>query len=270
MSFAYIQFTPKDIVAGDYDVSPFLSPTQVTPKSAGWDLRTAITQTIKGQHTAQVKTGVHLKDINHKTGVVLLIKERSGWCMDPNRSALLVRAGVVDQDYQGEIKVILTNISSHDICIRAGEKIAQLILLYTVDAYWHVLPPDHVHFFSPTKRGSAGLGGMDDQATPPKEICWNLKPHLPEVDAIMLDLDEEDEEELSDEAADEQAAIIIAEETQRRYNTIAHYDEGLPQEQLLEAQTPELQSSEPQSPEQQPKPEKIPTNCPGCTYANDH
>ena len=54
-------------------------------------------------------------------------------CIAP-RSRLAIRnfidvgVGVVDSDYQGEIKVVLFNHSAEDFAIQAGDRIAQLIL----------------------------------------------------------------------------------------------------------------------------------------------
>ena len=44
------------------------------------------------------------------------------------RNFIDVGAGVVDSDYQGEIKVVLFNHSAEDFAIQAGDWIAQLIL----------------------------------------------------------------------------------------------------------------------------------------------
>ena len=44
------------------------------------------------------------------------------------RNFIDVGVGVVDSDYQGEIKVVLFNHSTEDFKVKAGELIAQLIL----------------------------------------------------------------------------------------------------------------------------------------------
>lgn len=45
-----------------------------------------------------------------------------------------VGAGVIDNDYRGEIKVILFNLSSEDYIVKVGDRIAQLIIEYFIPA----------------------------------------------------------------------------------------------------------------------------------------
>ena len=53
------------------------------------------------------------------------IASRSGLAVKHN---IEVGAGVIDQDYQGEIKVLLRNLSDTPYTISQGDKIAQLIV----------------------------------------------------------------------------------------------------------------------------------------------
>lgn len=46
----------------------------------------------------------------------------------PSRISIDVEVGVIDSDYQGEIKVILFNHSTKDFVVKAGDQMAQLIL----------------------------------------------------------------------------------------------------------------------------------------------
>jgi len=60
-------------------------------------------------------------------GVAGIIKPRS-------RHNTLVMAGVVDAGYRGTIKVKLYNPSNNDVFIRAGDRIAQLVPLLSINA----------------------------------------------------------------------------------------------------------------------------------------
>ena len=61
--------------------------------------------------------------------------------------------GVIDPDYRGEIKVSLLNTSSHQQCVRQGQRIAQLVFL----PFFHasILP---VRELGKTARGEGGFG----------------------------------------------------------------------------------------------------------------
>ena len=63
-----------------------------------------------------------------------------------------VKAGVIDSDYRGEIKVMLNSDSIGEHIIKRGDKIAQLIVLpILVDA-------KEVKELDATERGGGGFG----------------------------------------------------------------------------------------------------------------
>ena len=70
-----------------------------------------------------------------------------------------VGAGVVDEDYRGEILVILFNFSKENVTIKNGDKIAQLIVERIMPTEAVVYEPDQD--LSETKRGGKGFGSTD-------------------------------------------------------------------------------------------------------------
>jgi dUTP pyrophosphatase len=66
--------------------------------------------------------------------------------------------GLIDSDYQGELKVPLWNRSADDFLVSSGDRIAQMILVPIKQAKLRV-----VEDFSETVRGTQGFGssGID-------------------------------------------------------------------------------------------------------------
>jgi dUTP pyrophosphatase len=69
------------------------------------------------------------------------------------KSGIDVLAGVIDQDYTGEIGVVLLNTDDKTHVYRRGERIAQFI----VEAYLHC-DLEEVHDLDSTARGDGGFG----------------------------------------------------------------------------------------------------------------
>lgn len=66
---------------------------------------------------------------------------------------LQVGAGVVDPDFCGEVKVLLFNMSASPIRLKAGDRVAQLIL-----EKFNQAPAVEVFQVEKTERGEAGFG----------------------------------------------------------------------------------------------------------------
>lgn len=99
-------------------------------------------------NTELVSTGIA---IQFPEGYGGLIRDRSSIATKLN---LIVVAGVIDNGYTGEIKVALHNAGNNAIPINAGDKIAQLILIPTVD-----FPVEEVaNVVSVDGRGANGFG----------------------------------------------------------------------------------------------------------------
>jgi dUTP pyrophosphatase len=62
-------------------------------------------------------------------------------------------AGVIDPGYRGEIKVVMTNLSSAAVEIKAGDRIAQLRIVRRIEAEF-----DEVSELVEALRGAKGFG----------------------------------------------------------------------------------------------------------------
>ena len=97
-------------------------PRRGTDGSAGYDLSAAQDCVIPAKGKGIVKTGLA---ISFPPGLYARIAPRSGLVV---KKFIDVGAGVVDQDYRGEVGVVLFNHSDVDFKVKQGDKIAQLIL----------------------------------------------------------------------------------------------------------------------------------------------
>src|SRR5262249_1430598 len=69
------------------------------------------------------------------------------------RLTVLNAPGTVDEDYRGEVKVLLVNLGQEIVTLHRGERIAQLI----VAPVSRVVVAEHADL-DPTERGSRGFG----------------------------------------------------------------------------------------------------------------
>ena len=84
------------------------------------------------------------------------IAPRSGLAL---KHGIDVGAGVIDQDYRGNVKIILFNHGDSDYAIEQGERIAQLILEKI-----EIVELQEVQDFISTERGERGFGSTDKNA----------------------------------------------------------------------------------------------------------
>ena len=105
-------------------------PTHQTAKSAGADLYADETLTIAPGMVKLVETGFFIRDLmlNERAGsdLVFMLCNRSSIAY---KKSLMVcnGVGVIDQDYQDEVKVMYINLSGEPQTIIKGERIAQLV-----------------------------------------------------------------------------------------------------------------------------------------------
>lgn len=97
-------------------------PTKATTGSVGYDIYSSIDETIDSLSTSMISTGIA---INIPSKCYGQIASRSSLA----KSGIFVQGGVVDQDYTGEIKVILFNSTKERFHIKEGDKIAQIIFI---------------------------------------------------------------------------------------------------------------------------------------------
>jgi len=66
--------------------------------------------------------------------------------------------GIIDEDYRGEIKLILLNLKDEDVKIPKGTKIAQLIVLPFMNLEPTPFQGKLEEFEQSSERGTRGLG----------------------------------------------------------------------------------------------------------------
>ena len=123
-------------------------PTRASNRSAGLDLYSSI--------DVCIETG-SIKKIN--TGICVSLSEGSyGFIRDKSSLAakgLLTLGGVIDNDYTGEIIIIMTSLIE-PIKIKQGQEIAQLIVSNIMYSEIKL-----VKFLKSTERNDKGFGEMD-------------------------------------------------------------------------------------------------------------
>lgn len=127
-------------------------PVYGTPGAAGLDLRACIeaTMTLAPGETVLVPSGIaiHLAD----PGLAAMILPRSG--LGHKHGIVLGNlVGLIDSDYQGEIKVSLWNRSATAFEINPLERIAQLVVFPVLQVSMNI-----VEAFAESSRAEGGFG----------------------------------------------------------------------------------------------------------------
>ena len=124
-------------------------PSYATPGSSGMDVCAATGATIKPGETVLIPTGIVVEIPPHYEGQV---RSRSGLALK-HGIVVLNSPGTIDSDYRGEVKIILSNSGKEEFAVRAGDRIAQLVIAPVVRALWEEVPS-----LSETARGAGGFG----------------------------------------------------------------------------------------------------------------
>ena len=127
-------------------------PKYATPGSAGIDLKAAsIIRAIEiypgDQELIRTGIAIHIKD----PGYAGMIIPRSG--LGKKGIVLGNLVGLIDSDYQGEIKVLLWNRGNDIVQIDHMDRIAQLVIVPIVQAQFEI-----VEHFEQSQRGAGGFG----------------------------------------------------------------------------------------------------------------
>jgi dUTP pyrophosphatase len=127
------------------------SPEYATSQSAGLDLRANLTEsiTLKPLARALVKTGLF---IELPEGYEAQVRPRSGLAYKKGIT-VLNSPGTIDEDYRGEVGVILVNLSEEEFVIENGERVAQIVIAKHEQAQWV-----EVENLDETDRGAGGFG----------------------------------------------------------------------------------------------------------------
>ncbi|NHA80900.1 dUTP diphosphatase [Helicobacter pylori] len=126
-----------------------LIPKYQTEGSSGFDLHAVEEVTIKPHSVGLVKIGIRL---SLEVGYELQVRTRSGLALN-HQVMVLNSPGTVDNDYRGEIKVILANLSDKDFKVQIGDRIAQGVVQKTYKAEFI-----ECERLDETSRGSGGFG----------------------------------------------------------------------------------------------------------------
>jgi deoxyuridine 5'-triphosphate nucleotidohydrolase len=127
------------------------SPAYATDGAAGMDLLAAVAEPVviaSGQRVL-IPTGLA---IALPPGYELQVRPRSGLALR-NGIILPNSPGTIDEDYRGEIQVIVLNTGSEPFVVERGTRIAQAVLAPVVRAAWREVADLDV-----TARNEGGFG----------------------------------------------------------------------------------------------------------------
>ena len=127
-------------------------PEHATDGSAGVDLRACLDEPllIKPGETHLIGTGiaVHIAD----PGFAAMLLPRSG--LGHKHGIVLGNlVGLIDSDYQGELKVSCWNRGNTEFTVKPGERSCQMIIVPVLQATYEI-----VEEFDESERGAGGFG----------------------------------------------------------------------------------------------------------------
>ena len=127
-------------------------PAYATPGSAGLDLRACLDEVVILQpcDTSLVPTGLAVHLANPDYAAVLLPRSGLG---HKHGIVLGNLVGLIDSDYQGELKVSVWNRGNTPFTVEPFERIAQMVIVPVVQAAFKV-----VDEFAASERGEGGFG----------------------------------------------------------------------------------------------------------------
>ena len=133
-----------------------LIPTYQTSGSTACDLKSTDNIVIPSKSRFVVGTGLKLEIPN---GFGAMVCSRSGLAAK-HGIHVLNGNGIIDNDYIGEIKVILHNAGQEDFIIKKGDRIAQLLFFPIFQAIFQTATK-----LAETIRGEGGFGSTGNSAT---------------------------------------------------------------------------------------------------------
>lgn len=134
------------------------TPTRGTSKSAGLDfyVPTDVSMlkydlTLAPGQSVNIPSGIK---IEIPEGYALIAHNKSGVALN---QCLQVGACVIDEDYQGELHLHVTNIGTKITTIEPGQKLVQMVLVPVAYADLEEVTADEIHLKN-TDRGNGGFG----------------------------------------------------------------------------------------------------------------
>ena len=131
-------------------------PTKATPKAAGYDLYASEAIDIPAGERKVIDTGIKVKFPENHYG---RISSRSSLAA---KNWIDVKAGIIDEDYTGTLRVVLANNSKSIYPIRRRDKIAQLICQKYHDTPANKMNQRHFEIITKnSQRKTMGFGSSD-------------------------------------------------------------------------------------------------------------
>lgn len=97
-------------------------PTKAHESDSGWDLYILDDIEIKPKETVIIPTGIAIK---LPPSYEAQVRPRSGVT---SKTKLRVQLGTIDNDYTGDVGIIVDNIGDEPIALNSGYKLAQLVV----------------------------------------------------------------------------------------------------------------------------------------------
>ena len=133
-------------------------PKYETEGSSGMDLTANVNKVIEIQpgKSEIIPTGLAL---SIPKNYEIQIRPRSGLAAK-NQISVLNTPGTIDEDYRGEIKIILINLGRKSFVIKSGDRVAQMILSPVIK-----MELQETNDLPKTLRGEGGFGSTGFVAT---------------------------------------------------------------------------------------------------------
>jgi len=123
-------------------------PLRGSKGAAGWDLFSPGNFGLKPNELSIIPLGISL-EIPENHFVSLVLRSSMG-----KKSIIIPNAmGIIDEDYRGELNLILLNLGKETISIQEGDRICQIILQKYSD-----IELEEVDTLSHTERNTSGIG----------------------------------------------------------------------------------------------------------------
>ena len=139
----------RDIDALGFGEIPVCLPLRKTGGAAGFDLASNEDQQIAPGHVAMVPCGFAME---LPPGHEAQVRPRSSL----SAAGIVVMFGTIDEDYRGEVKVVLMNLSGAVFHVKRGDRVGQMVIAARTPMDIVVIDPNDE--LSETKRGAAGFG----------------------------------------------------------------------------------------------------------------
>ena len=126
-------------------------PAYGTSGAAGLDLTAALDGPLRLAPGARAAVPTGLA-VAIPTGYEGQVRPRSGLAAE-HAVTVLNAPGTIDEDYRGEVRVLLVNLGDHDYVVRSGDRVAQLVVAPVTRVTVEV-----VSALADTERGEGGFG----------------------------------------------------------------------------------------------------------------